>query len=187
MVMYRTGTAEQLGWDSATLSGAHSAAGSGTALPPPTSMKTTTEGGRPCQPHPPPPCRRRRRQQRQRQWQQQLTGATTVLVPHGIKLPLPLPFTTADLPASPANAPTHVPSNATDAPTHTSLSLVKDRGTTARTTSLLLAATAAPVGTSTAVTNAPSPTMVTPTMTTPLMMTMPSTTSTTSFVKLNFI
>jgi hypothetical protein len=79
----------------------------------------------------------------------------------------------ADSPAPFANAQTHTPSNATDAPTYASLSLVKDGGTTVPTALSSLAATAAPMETSTAVANVPSPLAMTP--------------PTTSFVKLNLI
>jgi hypothetical protein len=56
------------------------------------------------------------------------TGAAMVLVPHGAKLPPPLPLPTADLtllpllsnPTPSVNAPTHTSSNATDALTYAS-------------------------------------------------------------------
>ena len=88
------------------------------------------------------------------------------------------------------NALTHTPSNATDAPMYASLSLVEDGGTTAPAALSLLAVTAAPVETSTAVANALLPPMMTlPTMTPPTPTLTPTltATATTSFVKLNLI
>ena len=90
----------------------------------------------------------------------------------------------AESPAPSANVPTHTPSKATDVPTYASSSLVEDGGMTAPTASLLSAAMAAPMETSTAVDNAPPlPTMTYPTTTLPP--TPP--TAMTLFVKLNLI
>ncbi len=68
----------------------------------------------------------------------------------------------ADSPAPSLNAPIYAPMNATDAMTYTSSSLVEDGGTTVPRALLSLAATAAPVGTSTAVADAPPPPTMTP-------------------------
>ncbi len=91
----------------------------------------------------------------------------------------------AESPALPANALTHVPSNTTNAPTYPSLSLVKEGGTTMLTALSLSAAMAAPMVTSTAVADAPPP----PPPMTPPLTTLPTPTAMpkTSFVKLNLI
>ncbi len=91
-----------------------------------------------------------------------------------------------NLPAPSTNPPTHAPSNTTNAPTYASSSLVKDGGTTALTSLLSLAATAAPVETFTLVADAllpPELTLPTTTAPTPTATATP----TTSFVKLNLI
>ena len=90
------------------------------------------------------------------------------------------------------NAPMHAPLNTTNEPMYASSSLVKDGGATAPTALLLLAATAAPVETSTAVADAQPPLPTTPPPTTPptaMATAMPRATATpaTSFVKLNLI
>ena len=123
---------------------------------------------------------RRQRQRRWRQRQMRWRGTARRRQCGGSSAEAAVDFL-----APSVNVPTHAPSNATDAPTYTSLSLVKDRGTTAPTASLLLAAAAAvPVATSTAVADASPPPMTTPPPTTPPT---PTATPTTSFVKLNLI